>query len=93
MKLDRTTEKKKIQDEWIENSEIKMWPVFCIICKVNLKLLSRRSYEIIYHMEYKKHRDAAKAINQPKIDEHYPSNNGNTKGCDIRLALFLVEHN
>lgn len=66
--------------------------IHCIICNVNLKLSSGKS-DLIAHMECKKHRDAAKAINQPKINQHYPPRNSSTKDYEIRLTLFVVEHN
>lgn len=59
---------------------------------MELKLSSGKS-DLKAHLHSKKHQDAAKAIHQTKIDEHYCSEQGFTKQCEIKLALFIVEHN
>ncbi|XP_046802985.1 uncharacterized protein LOC124418983 [Lucilia cuprina] len=90
--------KRKIKEDWLTNPDINSWAekrdskVFCKICNVELKVSSGKS-DLMAHLHSKKHQDAANATQQTKINEVFNIDYSPKKVAEIKLALFIVEHN
>lgn len=92
--------RRKIKADWIQDPMIKPWAerrdadIYCKACNSSLKASSGKA-DLISHSKTAKHLEASNAImyTQPKIDQIYLEDKYLSKKAEIKLALFIVEHN